>query len=196
MKMKIPVAFMLVLLLFMACGKAKNNGGDEFPENFGTMNDAQRVAFVMKNCSPDSVARFICSAALGKVKGARIDTLANATLYAYENYPDTELVVFSEAFDSVTTSLPLADKMKIISLAGMSDPQGLGYELGLEYVGRIRDSRMNAETVEREIEELRKVCASDTMTFRRFLTGFQTALRIDHGNDFPEDIYNRFINYK
>ena len=161
-----------------------------------SMGDNARVAYMIDKVAPDSVARFICEAALGHVKGAKIDTLANATLYAYENYKDSDLMVFSEAFDVYSNSLPLPDKMKILSMTGLSDPQGLGYELGLEYVGNIREKKMSIDQVEKEIEALRVACGTDTVMFTRFMKGFQTVLRVDHGKDLPEAFYTKFIDYK
>ncbi len=72
------------------CSCGGKNGSGDFPDNFGTIGDAGRVSYMMKNVTPDSVARFICDAALGKVEGARIDSLPTATLYAYEHYKNTD----------------------------------------------------------------------------------------------------------
>ena len=38
-------------------------------------------------------------------------------------------------------------------------------------------------------------CDTDTATYRRFMVGFKTALRIDRGKGVPEEVYQRFINY-
>lgn len=121
-------AMAIFLVALSSCGGSGNGSDRNFPGNFMSIGDAYRVAYVMEHTTPDSVARFICDAALGKVKGAKIDTLATATLHAYENYRDSNLVVFSETFDNYSNSLPLPEKMKILSMAGLNDPQGLGYE--------------------------------------------------------------------
>ena len=189
-------AMAIFLVALSSCGGSDNGSDRNFPGNFMSIGDAGRVAYVMEHATPDSVARFICDAALGKVKGAKIDTLATATLHAYENYRDSNLVVFSETFDNYSNSLPLPEKMKILSMAGLNDPQGLGYELGLAYVGSIRERRMTEEEVAKEIEALRQACASDTAMFTRFLIGFHTVLKIDSGKDLPASFYNRFIDYK
>lgn len=150
----------------------------------------------MKHASPDSVARFICDAALGKIKGVKIDTIGLAVLQAYENYRDSDLVKFSETFDTYGKAQPLPDKMKLLMLSGQNDPQGLGYQLGLEYVGDLREKKMTVEQAVKEVEALRKACGDDTATFVRFLKGFQTVLRIDHGKDLSEELYQKFINYQ
>lgn len=185
----IPLLSLLLLFTFAACGGNKHGEG-EFPENFGQLDDAGRVAFVMENATPDSVARFICLAALGKVPGARIDTLPTATLYAYENYKDSALTIFSDEFDRFSSTLPLPEKMKILVLAGTLDPQGIGYDLGLHYADQIREKKMTASQVREEIKAFRE--AADSQTYERFIKGFQVVLKADGGNDLPAEIYNEY----
>lgn len=183
-------------MLFLAGCKSKPLEKEvAFPPEFADLDDASMVEFMMKNSTPDSVARFVCDAALGKVKEGRIDTLAIAAAYAYEHYSDSDLVDFSREFDSYSANLPLEDKMKIYSMAGTVDPQGLGYELGLEYVSHIREQRMNVADVKKELEAFKKACAEDSVTYVRFMKGFKTVLKADHGKDLAEEIYEMFINY-
>lgn len=63
----------LVAVLLAGCGSKSNADQGPFPDGFLTQSDSERVAYVMANATPDSTARFIINAALGKVKGARID---------------------------------------------------------------------------------------------------------------------------
>ncbi len=175
-----------------SCG-GKNRSGD-FPDNFGTIGDAGRVSYMMKNVTPDSVARFICDAALGKVEGARIDSLPTATLYAYEHYKNTDLASFAAQYDAYSQSLPLEEKMKLYALAGSYDPQQLGYQLGLEYVGNIRSKKMTADQVAAELEEFKKACGNDHGTYKRFVKGFKVVLELEKGNGISGDIYSRFKN--
>lgn len=159
------------------------------------MSDAQKVAYVMQSATPDSVARFICRASLGEIKGVKIDTLANATLYAYETYKDTDLQTFAQAYDAFAESLPLDRKMKLRKLAAEQDPMGLGYELGLEYVNRIRMDHKTASDVEAEIKALKDVCdqnPEDSATFTRFMKGFKVALSMDGSNELPGEIYRKY----
>ncbi|MDE5843385.1 MAG: hypothetical protein K2H35_06590, partial [Muribaculaceae bacterium] len=189
----ILAAGMVAGLLLSGCG-SKGNGGS-FPADMGKMSDAEKVAYVMKSATPDSVARFICRASLGDIEGVRIDTLANATLYAYETYKDADLQSFAQAYDSFAESLPLDRKMKLRKLAAEQDPMGLGYELGLEYVNRIRMDRKSAASVEAEINALKKVCSEnpdDSATFTRFMKGFKVALTMDGGADIPLEIYHKY----
>lgn len=178
----------------MSCG-GKKDGEGKYPENFGTIGDAGRVAYVMRLAEPDSVARFIIYGALGR-NDARIDTLATATNYAYEKLTGDALDRFSAEYDSVVESLPLGEKMKVYMLGGMEDPQGLGFKLGLEYLGSIRDGSKSADEVEREIREFKTACGSDTATYRRFIIGFRTVLQVDSGKDVSAEIYRRFVNYE
>ena len=180
------------LLAAVSCGRSNDGETTSFPPDFNSFSDSQMVEFVMKNASPDSVARFICNSALGKVTEGRIDTLAIAAAYAYEHYADSALMAFSKEFDSFSSTLPLADKMKIYAMAGELDPQRLGYQLGLEYVSHIRDSKMTVDDVRAEISAFKKACADDSITYIRFMKGFRTVLRADHGKDLPEAIYKAF----
>ncbi len=188
-------SFFLLFATLMACGRGKDNNADSFPENFSTLDDASKVSFVMKHASPDSVARFLCDASLGKVPQGKIDTLAIAVAYAYENYADSALMVFSQEFDDYSSNLPLDQKMRIYSMAGTSDPQRLGYELGLEYVSHIRANRMSVADIRKELEAFKRACANDSDTYRRFIKGFKTVLKVDHGKDLPEEVYKSFIDY-
>lgn len=191
---KTLLASAALAILAVSCGGNGKTNSD-FPAEFNSMSDAQRVRWMMDKVSPDSVARFICNAALGKVEGVRIDTLANATLYAYEHYQDEKLQTFSSAYDEFAEQLPLDEKMTLRKLAALEDPMGLGYELGLEYVNMIRiDCKKSAE-VESEIQALKRACdknPEDSLTYKRFIKGFQVALEYDGGSGVPKDIYDKY----
>lgn len=181
------------LIGISACSSKTEPIQESFPENFGSYDDAAKVAYIMKICSPDSVARFICDASLGKVEAAKIDTFAIANAYAYENYTDSNLQVYSKEMDDYSANLPLPEKMTIYFMAGRTDPHRLGYQLGLEYVNHIRESRMTVEQIKEELEAFKNACAEDSATYHRFMKGFQTVLKLDHGKDLPEEIYETFI---
>lgn len=185
----------MAMLLLASCGGKPAAEQPGFPPDFDARDDASKVAYMMQTVTPDSVARFICDGALGKIEGAHIDTVAIAVAYAYENYNDSSLMYFSREFDDYSSNLDLPDKMRIYLMAGLSDPKRLGYELGLEYVDHIREERMRVDDVRKEIEAFKTACADDSVTYVRFLKGFKTVLRLDHGKDLPEDIYNAFIDY-
>lgn len=182
------------LLMIGGCGH-KEEGAGALAKELKPLGDQQKVAYMMQKATPDSVARFICLAALGDIPGVKIDTLSMATLYAYETYKDNDLQTFSQAFDAYSEGLPLSRKMKLRKLAAEQDPMGLGYELGLEYVNKIRLDHKSAAEVEAEIKALRDVCRQnpeDSATFTRFMKGFKVALEMDGSNEIPKDIYNRY----
>ncbi|MDE5662649.1 MAG: hypothetical protein K2L35_08340 [Muribaculaceae bacterium] len=185
---------MLPLLMVAACG-AKSGEQSGFPKNFGALNDAAKMDYMIQNAAPDSVARFICQASLGRIEGVKIDTLNLAALRAYEYYKDDELQSFQAAFDDYVQSLPLPDKMRLYKLAASDNPSQLGYKLGLEYANDIREGRMTAAQVEAEIEAMRKACSEekeDSMVFKNFMTGFQVVLD-NYGSDgIPPEIYSKY----
>lgn len=189
---KLLATSLLITCAISSCSKEKKEQTEGFPPDFNTYTDAAKVDYVMKHAGPDSVAHFVIDATLGRLGNIRIDSLGLAAAHAYSNYNDSSLVVYSTVFDEYSSTLPLPDKMKIYVAAGKSVPQQLGYQLGLEYVSQIRENRKTVGRVKEEIEEFRKACADDTVTYTRFVKGFQTALKVDHGQDLPEEIYKTF----
>lgn len=183
-----------VAITLAACSGNSGDGNNGIGPEFLKMTDQQRVAKMMEITTPDSVARFIIDASLGKVKNAKIDTLALAPLYAYENYTGDDLVNFSQEFDDYSASLSLSDKMKIYAMLAKVDADQMGYQLGLEYVGYIRQHQMNAKQVAAEIEEFKKACGNDKETYSRFVKGFKAALDSDKGVDIPKEVYEEFKN--
>ena len=157
-------------------------------------NDAEKVAIVMKSATPDSVARFICNTALGLNKGVSIDTLQSAVLYAYEHYADENLMKFSDEFDNYSSSLPLAQKMKIMSLAALTDPDGLGYKLGIEYAIQIRDNAMTLKEIDRDMAELKKACGDDMEMYNRVLNGLSIALSMPEFADLPKEVIEKYTH--
>lgn len=183
-----------LLVLAQACGGGSDSHG-YFPKDFAKMNDAAKMEYLMKSVSPDSVARFICDASLGRIEGVRIDTLSMAALYAYENYKDDDLQTFQTEFDSYTENLPLPDKMRLRKLAASENPAAMGYQLGLEYVNDIRMGKKSGGEVEAEIDALRIACnedPEDSLTFKRFMTGFKVALDADGADGVPRQIYDKY----
>lgn len=180
-----------LMLLLSACGRGDGNG---LPSNFKSLSTGDKMEFLMANCSPDSVARFICNAAMGKVHNARIE-LKPAMVYAYEHYNEEDQVLFEQELDIYEMNLPLNEKVRFSKLRAVEDPDVFSYQLGLEFVNIIRENKMTPEEVEREIGLLKKECKFDPDFYKRFMTGFKTALSIDRGHDLDEKIYRKFINY-
>lgn len=175
-------------------GDENANGG--MPADFNSLTNNQKMSEVMKRMPADSAARFICDAALDKIPGVRVDSLAMMTLYAYENYHGENVDKFQNGLDSYIAELPLDEKWIIKQKIGTEDATQTAYSLGLEYTSQIRDNHKTVAEVEQEIKKFRKACGSDTATYNRFITAFRIALENDHGVDLPEDIYRKFINYR
>lgn len=194
MKRVVPILLMSFILLISACG-GKKGDANAFPEDFNTLTDSQKVAYMMQHASADSVARFIIYASLGKIDGVKIDSLNIASLKAYETYSDTALQSFSWEFDRLAEELPLHDKMRLRALIGAENPQGLGLTLGLEYMNQIRVKGMTSDQVLEELKELKKASADDPDLYVRFLIGFRTVLRYDRNADMPKEIYDTFLTY-
>ncbi len=188
-------AGVLLVSAFMA-GGCRKHGSADLPSDFDEKTDAQKVEWLMSATTPDSVARFICRASIGEHEDATIKSLSQASLYAYEHYTGEDLSTFQIAYDEYVATLPLAPKMKLLYQAGQLDPIGMGYQLGLEYVGQIREQKKSVQDIESEIAEFKRACGKDQDTYDRFITGFHTALEADHGQDLSEEVYRRFINYK
>ena len=184
----------VLVLLTVACG-GKNNGTVlDLPKDFNSRSDSEKVNYLMEAVTPDSVAVIICKASLGEIPELKIDTFANATLHAYEHYKDDDLNTFSNALEGYKESQPLEKKMKLYKLAKEDDPMGLGYTLGLEYVGQIRAKSMTMKDIDEELSAFRKACGSDMETYRRFIKGFKTALSADKGQGIAPEVYSKYMN--
>lgn len=191
--LKTTALTMLGAVLLTGCG-GSGNGNGNFPDDFNTRTDAQKVAYVMEATSPDSVARFICYAALGQVDGVKVDSVNQAVMYAYEHYQGDDVEAFSREFDRVQDNLPLAAKMQLLKMAGTQDSLGLGLDLGLHYIDRIRDSKLSVADVKAEISAFHKACANDTATYVRFVKGVKAALKEDNGRSLSPQIQNEIIS--
>lgn len=189
-----PDFYAAALAVILLCSCRGKQAGEEspFPERFNSLGDTGKVEYILKNATPDSVARFIIRASLGEVGGVSLDSLGTVTNYVYSTLSSDEQVVFGEEYEKEVSRLPLAKRMKLYALGASDDPQGLGYELGLNYLSEIRDRNMSADDVAAEIREFRNACGSDSDTYRRFVAGFKTVLRVDSGKDVSKEIYDRF----
>ena len=192
--MRVPGSLLIACAVLFSCGHGGQDASS-FPADFSKMDDEAKVKYMMATVSPDSVARFLCDASLGRIEGVKIDTLSMATLYAYEHYQDDDLQSSQTAYDAYADNLPLADKMRLRKLAASDNPDALGYQLGLEYVNDIRTGRQPAADIEAEISALKRVCDAspeDSLTFERFMKGFKIALDYDGSEGIPRQIYNKY----
>lgn len=184
------------IALVGGCGKNSESGESATVSKFEKMTDSEKVAYVMRTETPDSVARFVMNAALGRIKGVKIDTLAMAELYVYSNYNAEKQDQYAEEANRLREQLTLSQKMLLFKKGSTDDPVSFGLDLGLSYLSRIREHNLSVKDIEKEIKEFKKECGNDTATYRRFTTGFTEALRQDKDKDVKKEIYDRFINLR
>lgn len=186
-----------VMMLASACllaGCGGKNGNGDLPENFKNLSTEDKMEYLMQNLAPDSVARYISNAALGKIYNSRIE-LQPAMAYAYEHYDEDQIVIFQEALNAYEAELPLNEKVKYSKLSAVEEADIYSYELGLEYVSQIREERKDATKIKSELDALAKECKTDPDFYKRFMKGFKTALEYDRHHDLDDNIYRQFITY-
>lgn len=193
--MKKYLFFFGAALAFLgSCGGGNKSSG-RFPKDFDKMSDVERVEYMMQNVSTDSLARFVIDGVLGRNPGAPIDSLSIALPYIYDHLKGDELEAFSTEYSNYVESLPLNDKMKIYMQDLTEDPMQVGYKLGLQYLGSIRENNKSAKQVEKELESFREACDTDTATYRRFIIGFHTVMAVDSGKGISKEVYEKFKDY-
>lgn len=175
----------------MSCSKSD---GVNLPSNFKSLSTEDKMEYLMAEMPADSVARFICNSAMGKIYNSRIE-LQPAMSYAYEHYSEEDQVKFEMEMANYESELPLHEKVKFSKLAALEDPDMYSYELGLQYVSSIREENKTIEQVSDELAKLRKECQSDPDFYKRFMKGFKTALTYDRHHDLDDKIYRKFITY-
>lgn len=180
-------------VLLASCGKDKEQ--KMLDETFNSMSESQKMEYLMKEKKPDSVALIISDIAMGNIKGASIN-LNEAYLFAIEHYDEDDQIKFLEEMKKYESQLPLDKKMKYVKLSGMEDMDQYGYEMGLSYVGAIREDKKDSKQIKQELDEFKKASASDPEFFKRFVKGFKLALEEDRGRDLDDKIYLEFINYQ
>ena len=148
----------------------------------------------MESMGPDSVATIICDIAMGKVEDTKIN-LQEAIDYAYQHYNEDDQVTFDQAMTLYQFDLPLGEKVRLAKLSQLVDPDMYSYELGLEYVGFIRENNLQEKDVEKDLADLKKECKGDPEFYKRFMKGFKTALEHDRHHDLNDKIYLKFISY-
>lgn len=190
---KIFVYGIALVAMLISCGKNQKSAGD-YPDNFSQISDSEKVKYMMERVAPDSLARFIVYSSLGQNPGVEIHSISESVLYAYQNLSSTDLEQFSVELDGLQNSLPLAEKMQLYHAVGVEDPQQFGLKLGLEYLGSIREDEKSVQEIDAELAAFKKACGNDKETYRRFVTGFKTALRADGGVDLPAGVYQKYIN--
>lgn len=176
------------------CGNKNKETDGSLPSGFNKKTDTEKVAYLMRTVAPDSVARFVMNASLGKIKGVQLDSLAQVELYIVSNYDSQKQLQYAEEAVRLQDQLTLAQRMQLFKKGSADDPIGFGLDLGLGYLSVIREKNLSAKDVEKEIKDFKMECKEDTATYRRFVIGFTEALRQDKDKDVKKEIYDRFIN--
>lgn len=189
-------AWLGCICLATGCGSSTNKYGGDFPKDFNSRSDEEKIAYMMEAVTPDSVARFITYASLGYIPDVTLKSVNVAYNYAYQHYQnqDENQTKFIVEFDNFQNALSLDDKMKIMKAAGQEDPMGLGLRLGLDYFEQLRDKKMSLKEVDDEIRSFRKACGNDTAMYVRFVKGFKAALNTDGGKSIDAKIYAKYRN--
>lgn len=185
---------LFVLIACLASISCKKSDSVSLPGNFKNLPSEDQMQYLMANMPPDSLANFLCDAALGKKYDVRIE-LPVVRAYAYEHYSEDEIVAFESAISNYEKSLPLYEKVRFAKMAIAEDPDMYTYELGLAYVGTIRDEKKDIQQVSEELDKFRKECKIDKDFYKRFMKGFKTALIYDRHHDLDDKIYQKFISY-
>lgn len=184
-----------LFLVFLASGCSGHSGSESgLPSNFKNLSTEDKMAYLMSNLTPDSAARYVCEASMGKIYNSRME-LQQARNYVYENCSQEQIGQFESAIEAYEEELPLHERVRFSKLAAVENPDIYSYELGLQYVGSIREFNKSVEDVDQELGKLRKECQADPDFYRRFIIGFKKALELDHGRDLNEKIYQKFIHY-
>lgn len=188
------VTLLVMCWIAVAVSGCKKQEIVNLPNTFDSLSTDEKMEILMKKLPPDSVALYICDAAMGKKYDSRIE-LSEAINYAYINYKEADQITFTDALNRYGERLPLNEKNKFNALSNLIEPDMFGYEIGLSYVGTIREEGLDAKKVKEEIDRFKKECESDPETYKRFIKGFKEALKLDRGRDLDEQIYTQFITY-
>lgn len=194
MKSVSRMAVLAMVVIAVAVSGCKKKEIANLPNTFNSLSTEEKMEYLIKKLPPDSVALFICEASMGKKYDSRIE-LGEAVNYAYTHYNDSTMVIFDDALNQYGDRLPLNERAKFFKLINISDPDMLAYELGLKFVGTIRENDMDVKTVKEELDRFMKESEAEPDTYKRFIKGFKNALEYDRGHDLDEKIYKTFITY-
>ena len=162
--------------LFCACSFKNVENNEPLPENFNEWSDSTKISFVMKRVSPDSTARFLCLAALGRLPEAKIVSFKDAVGHVYMAYEDSAKIVFYNEINDFPTKLPLEDKLRLYVMAGDGKPGRLGYRLGKEYAAGLHSGNITETEVLEEINVIENLLGDNKTDREKFKAGLKTSL--------------------
>lgn len=182
----------LSVLVTAACGS--RNGADGDWSEFNSKSIEGKMKYLTSEMSPEEVAIFVCDASIGKKGNARV-SLPEARDYLYSHYTQEQIEEFEIACGNYVFDLPLHEKVRYAKADATENIDAYAYELGLGYVGAIRENKKDVSSVKEELKLLQAECKTDRDFYRRFMKGFKLALENDRHRDLDEKIYLNFITY-
>jgi len=190
---------MLALVIAAGCIASCKKGQDldsttsKMPANFASLPDTTKVRHLIDKQVPlDSIAVYLCDAAIGRIKNVHVDNFTDIDTYIYTHCGDKDFEVYALALDEYKKSLPLVDKLTLYKKTSLDDPDKIGYKLGLEYVNSVMEKKLAIGKVDREIADFRRACGNDDDTYNRFLIGFSTGIRSRTAGEISPDIVERY----
>lgn len=163
-------------IVSVSCG-GKNSSSDGNGMPGANATDREKVEYVARMYGPDSLARFICYAALDKSPDGHIDSLAMAQVYALELYAAEEdkVVKFSRTFEETVENLPLTDAYRLTKMTGTLDETQMPLDLGLHYGARVRREKLEPARVKADTTALARMV--EPHFFQLFVEAFETAMK-------------------
>lgn len=177
MKRVFPFLFIISVIICANAGCKKSGIYKNLPEDFSNFADTAKVAYLMGEISPDSLARFICDEVLKPDSIKLINSLNESVRYAYIKYPDSLRIIFGKEIDAYSDNLPLENKTRLYYLAKGDDPIRLGYKIGKEYIQSFHEGKNQYDELNKVLEIFEIVSNDGNEFMYKLQTGIKTALQ-------------------
>lgn len=193
-KLGLYLSVVMCMLLCACNGKDSDNSTMAgLPRDFSSKPDSTKVHMLLDNGMPlDSLAVYVCKAAVGDIQGVSINDFASIDAYIYAAKGEKEYEVYALAFDECKKQLSLVKKLRLYKKNALEDPDKIGYQLGLQYVNDVIYNKLTIGKVDREIADFRRACGDDEDTYNRFLKGFAVGISTRTPGEVPQDIIDQY----
>lgn len=176
----------IILILFsfilsasvLGCKNGKAIDRDKLFSELKGQEDTIIIKTLSTILRPDSMANFLCEAALGKIPNIKMKSFNNNVIYAYNLYPDSLRSTFLQSIDNFADNSNSQDKVALYILAGGNDLKRTGFKFGREIFSRIKNNSEDSLSVFREIIEFQKQLVAEN-DFNEFYIGFKTASNLE-----------------
>ena len=190
---KILLVAVAVVMVSLSSCKSDSATTSRMSKDFAASADTVKVRMLIESGMPmDSLAMYLCKAAIGEVKGVSINNFSDVDAYIYMNRGEKEYELYALAMDDYTKQLPLVSKLKLYKKSALVDPDKAGYQLGLEYVNDVMDKKLKIGQVDREIADFRQACGEDEDTYNRFLKGFALGISTRAAGEIPQEVAAKY----